>query len=80
MIKLALSILPVVGIALAGKDTIRVATYNLLNFSGDEGRNGYFETVIEAINPDIILVQEMVSELGVILRPCCQDTFRVKEV
>lgn len=69
MKKLVLLILILTGFILAEQDTIRVTTYNLLKFSGDEGRIGHFETVLEAINPDVVLTQEMVNQDGV-------DSFR----
>ncbi len=55
--------------ALSQPATIRVATYNVLNFSGNEGTNawhriGDFRTVLSRIDPDILLVQEMVNPSG----------------
>ncbi|MCD6329051.1 MAG: T9SS type A sorting domain-containing protein [Candidatus Cloacimonetes bacterium] len=44
----------------------RVLTYNVLNFSETTGidRIQYFQTVLDAINPDIIIMQEMINEEG----------------
>jgi endonuclease/exonuclease/phosphatase family metal-dependent hydrolase len=48
-----------------GQDTLVIATYNLLNYqSNDTSRNSYFRTVIAAVNPDILAVQEMTSQTG----------------
>ena len=45
------------------QDTIKIMTYNLLNFTeGSNNRTDYFKTVIEYVNPDILVVQEMVSQ------------------
>ncbi len=51
----------------AQQDTIRVATYNILNFSGSNGgtRIADFRTVTQSMNPDILVVQEMIDESGV---------------
>lgn len=46
-------------------DTLRVATYNLLNYPGDAAaRNPEFRLVIQAINPDLVVVQELTSSSG----------------
>ncbi|MCK4321756.1 T9SS type A sorting domain-containing protein [candidate division WOR-3 bacterium] len=43
----------------------RVITYNALNFSdNDFDRAGYFQTIFDSVNADIILVQEMIDEGG----------------
>lgn len=42
------------------QDTVRVMTYNLLNYSPpDYSRDQYYRTVIQAANPDILVVQEI---------------------
>ncbi len=48
-------------------DTLRIATYNLLNFPGADGatRINDFVTVVQAIDPDILVVQEVQSQAGV---------------
>ncbi len=48
-------------------DTIRIATYNLLNYPGSTAseRNPYFRTVMATMHPDILVVQEMTSAAGV---------------
>jgi endonuclease/exonuclease/phosphatase family metal-dependent hydrolase len=48
-------------------DTLRVATYNLLNFPGNDGaqRVPEFRKVLRLMKPDVIAVQEMVSQAGV---------------
>jgi len=56
---LAWSLLCVVQPA-ASQDTVRVMTYNLLNYSPpDYSRDQYYRTVIQAANPDILVVQEI---------------------
>ncbi len=44
----------------------RVMTYNVLNFSEASGldRIQYFQTIIEEVNPDIVIMQEMINEEG----------------
>ncbi|MCK4654914.1 MAG: T9SS type A sorting domain-containing protein [Candidatus Cloacimonetes bacterium] len=44
----------------------RVVTYNVLNFSYDSGiaRYDYFQSVVEAIEPDVVLLQEMINQEG----------------
>ena len=45
----------------------RVVTYNVLNFSYDNGidRYDYFQSVVEAIEPDVVLLQEMINQVTV---------------
>jgi len=45
-------------------DTLRVATYNILNYNGML-RTDNLVTVIQSMNPDIIIVQEMINQTGV---------------
>ncbi|MFQ5707433.1 MAG: endonuclease/exonuclease/phosphatase family protein [bacterium] len=54
------------GLSFAQVDTLRIASYNLLNFPGNDGasRLGYFRMVIRAIDPDILVVQELQSARG----------------
>ncbi len=44
-----------------------IMSYNLLNYPGTDTtfRNPFFRTVISATNPDILVVQEMISQAGV---------------
>ena len=48
-------------------DTLRIANYNILYFSGNTGpeRVPYFRDVIQAMDPDILIVQEMSNQAGV---------------
>lgn len=48
-------------------DTLRVATYNLLNYPGttSSARNPEFRKTLHAMDPDILIVQEMTSSAGV---------------
>lgn len=52
--------------SLFAQDTLRVVTYNLLFFPGMDGdqRIPHFRTVINAIRPDILVVQELESQAG----------------
>lgn len=51
--------------AIAGAD-IRLCTYNLLNFNGDSSRWNDYKMILAAINPDILVVQEITSSGAVI--------------
>jgi endonuclease/exonuclease/phosphatase family metal-dependent hydrolase len=48
-------------------DTLRIATYNILYFSGSTGpeRVPEFRKVVRAMDPDILVVQEMSNQTGV---------------
>lgn len=50
------------------QDTLRIATYNLLNYPGSDAttRNPYFRATLHAMDPDVLVVQEMTSQSGVI--------------
>jgi len=51
---------------LVAQTNIRMMTYNLLNFtSSSSDRTPYFKTVIDNMNPDILIVQEMTSQSAV---------------
>jgi len=49
------------------QDTLKIMTYNLLNYPGTDTttRNPYFRTIMQAVNPDILVVQEVTSHAGV---------------
>lgn len=48
-----------------GQDTLKVMTYNLLNYnSSDTSRDGYFRTVIAHTPPDVLVVQEIAVPAG----------------
>jgi len=45
------------------QNTIKFMTYNLLNFTeSSSNRTSQFKTVIDFVNPDILVVQEMISQ------------------
>jgi endonuclease/exonuclease/phosphatase family metal-dependent hydrolase len=44
--------------------TVRVMTYNLLNFSDEDDREDDFIQVIDFIDPDLIIVEEVVGQTG----------------
>ena len=45
-------------------DTIRVMSYNILNYNGS-ARSSYLNAVVNSVDPDVIIVQEMLSQTGV---------------
>ncbi|MDI6767478.1 MAG: hypothetical protein QME52_11705 [Bacteroidota bacterium] len=55
------------GITSVNYDTIRVATYNILNYPGTTAsiRNPHFRRVVHTMYPDILVVQEILSQTGV---------------
>ena len=45
-----------------GQETLKIMSYNSLNFSGtNRSRDAYFVTVMQATHPDIVVVQEMTT-------------------
>jgi endonuclease/exonuclease/phosphatase family metal-dependent hydrolase len=45
---------------------LRIVTYNLLNYDGlNKTKNSYMRTMLSALDPDIVVVQEMISQTGV---------------
>ena len=52
---------------LSQQDTVRVCTYNILNFPGNNAnaRKPYFRTIAQTIQADVLVVQEMQSQAGV---------------
>jgi len=50
--------------ALHAQPTITLATYNLLNYSSDAAREGYYRTIINEINPDLLVTQEILGHTG----------------
>ena len=44
------------------QETIRVMSYNMMNYAGDTGRDAYFITVLDQIEPDICVGIELKSE------------------
>ena len=48
-------------------EAVKVVSWNTLNFPGSTGatREVYFRTVINKLNPDVLVVQEMTSQTGV---------------
>ena len=54
-------------ISLLTSETTRIASYNILNFPDALGmqRIGHLRTVIQYMNPDVLVVQEMLNQGGV---------------
>ena len=48
-------------------EAVKIVSWNALNFPGSTGaaREAYFRTVINKLNPDVLVVQEMLSQTGV---------------
>jgi exonuclease III len=48
-------------------EAVKIVSWNVLNFPGSTGaaRETYFRMVINKINPDVLVVQEMLSQTGV---------------
>ncbi|MDP2208774.1 MAG: fibronectin type III domain-containing protein [Bacteroidota bacterium] len=48
-------------------DTLTIVTYNILNYPGSDAaiRNPFFRPVIHSMKPDVLIVQEMISQTGV---------------
>ncbi len=69
MIKKTVSIFLFAIVSIFAQDSFRVMTYNLLNYPSKiaSTRNPYFKQVVEYVNPDILVVQEMESIIGVSL-------------
>lgn len=60
---LCLLVLYVISIPAFPQDTLSVMTYNVLNFSeNDLDRAPYFHTIIESAQPDMLVVQEILSQ------------------
>ncbi len=64
MLRLQILAMLFISTIVLGQETLRLTTYNLLNYNGTQ-RNDYFETVLEAIQPQIIIVQEISSQTAV---------------
>ena len=47
------------------QDTIKIATYNLLRYSGNTDRNIHFKKIINQISADIYIAQELSNSSGV---------------
>ncbi len=63
------------------QDTIVFMTYNLLNYPGTNSgtRNPYYKTTMSAVKPDILVIQEVTSQIGIdgflanVLKPVSAD-------
>ena len=54
------------GIMAINYDTLRITSYNLLNYPNDNStRDPFLRRVVHPMKPDIIVVQEMTSQAGV---------------
>ncbi len=66
-INLLISVLLALIIVPIYSEAVKVVSWNALNFPGSTGatREAYFRTVINKLNPDVLVVQEMLSQTGV---------------
>jgi endonuclease/exonuclease/phosphatase family metal-dependent hydrolase len=52
-----------------GQDTVKIMNYNLLNYGANASdtvvRHPYYRTVVQAANPDILVVEEILSQTAV---------------
>ncbi len=64
---LKIIILIILSITCYAQNQYKIMSYNLLNYPGSDSavRNPYFRTVIESTLPDVLVVQEMLSQTGV---------------
>ena len=64
ILKLVLAYLLLIGVTYA---QVKIVSYNLLGYPGSDTatRNPYFRTVINSLNPDILVVQEITSQSGI---------------
>jgi hypothetical protein len=60
---ITLLLLLLAGVSTFAADTIRICTYNLLNYSlaNEDGRTPKFKIILDTIRPDILLCQEVVE-------------------
>jgi endonuclease/exonuclease/phosphatase family metal-dependent hydrolase len=47
------------------QQSISLASYNLLNYASDPSREGYYRTIMNDIQADLLVTQEMLSQTGV---------------
>lgn len=54
-------------VQLFAQSNIKIMSYKLLNYPGSDTttRNPYFRTVLAYVNPDVLVVQEITSQVGV---------------
>ncbi|MFA5010714.1 MAG: T9SS type A sorting domain-containing protein [Ignavibacteria bacterium] len=64
ILKLVLAYLLLTSVSYA---QVKIVSYNLLGYPGNDTatRNPYFRTVINSLDPDILVVQEMTSQAGI---------------
>ncbi len=65
--RVIITLLVLFSAVLSQQDTVRVCTYNILNFPGNNAnaRKPYFRTIAQTIQADVLVVQEMQSQAGV---------------
>ena len=61
-IKLSLFIL--LSMSWLAASTVRIMTYNLLNFQDENDREDDFVAIIDFVEPDLIIAEEIVAQTG----------------
>ena len=51
-------------VATLGASTTRFLTYNILNYSDDSSREEHYRSILELIEPNLIVAQEIISQTG----------------
>ena len=51
-------------IGILDASSVRIMTYNLLNYQDDNDRESDFALIINQTQPDIIIAQEIIGETG----------------
>ena len=62
----AVWLLPVLPCLMFGQDTLKIMSYNLLNYgASDASRDGYYRTVLRYARPDVLAVEEITTQADV---------------
>ena len=64
MNKFKLSLFILSAISCLAASTTRIMTYNLLNFEDENDRENDFTSIIDFVEPDLIIAQEIVGQIG----------------
>ena len=64
MNKIKLSLFILLSMSWMTASTIRIMTYNLLNFQDENDREDDFVAIIDFVEPDLIIAEEIVAQTG----------------
>ena len=64
MNKIKLSLFILFSMSWLAASTVRIMTYNLLNFQDENDREDDFVTIIDFVEPDLIIAEEIVAQTG----------------